>query len=60
LAAQYLTELRHTVVNLHAIERVSHYGDRLYPVRLRDRRRTELPALRSGAVRPAAALKAPR
>ena len=31
---------RHAVVNLHAIERVTHYGDRLYGVRLRDRTRT--------------------
>jgi DNA-binding LytR/AlgR family response regulator len=28
---------RHAVVNLQAIERVTHYGDRLYRVRLRDR-----------------------
>jgi hypothetical protein len=32
---------RHAVVNLHAIERVTHYGDRLYRVRLRSRRRAE-------------------
>ena len=44
----------------YAIERVTHYGDRLYRVRLRDRRGTELSAARSGAVRLAAALKAPR
>jgi hypothetical protein len=28
---------RHAVVNLQAIERVTHYGDRLYRVRMRDR-----------------------
>jgi DNA-binding LytR/AlgR family response regulator len=51
---------RHAVVNLHAIERVTHYGDRLYRVRLRDRAGSELSASRSGAVRLAAVLKAPR
>jgi DNA-binding LytR/AlgR family response regulator len=51
---------RHAVVNLHAIERVTHYGDRLYRVRLRDRAGTELTASRSGAARLAAVLKAPR
>jgi two-component system, LytTR family, response regulator LytT len=51
---------RHAVVNLHAIERLTHYGDRLYRVRLRDRLGTELTASRSGAVQLAAVLKAPR
>ena len=51
---------RHAVVNLHAIERVTHYGDRLYRVRLRDRLGTEITASRSGAVRLAAVLKTKR
>ena len=32
---------RHAVVNLQAVEHVTHYGDRLYRVRLRDRVGTE-------------------
>jgi DNA-binding LytR/AlgR family response regulator len=51
---------RHAVVNLHAIEHVIHYGDRLYRVRLRDRAGTEITASRSGAVRLAAVLKTQR
>ena len=51
---------RHAVVNLHAIEHVIHYGDRLYRVRLRDRAGTEISASRSGAVRLAAVLKTQR
>ena len=58
--APFLQIARHAVVNLHAIERVTHYGDRLYRVRLRDRAGTELTASRSGAVRLTAVLKAPR
>ena len=48
---------RHAVVNLQAIERVIHYGDRLYRVRLRDRVGTEITASRTGAARLAAVLK---
>lgn len=48
---------RHAVVNLRAIERVNHYGDRLYRVRLRDRLGTEITASRTGAARLAAVLK---
>ncbi|HEY0790449.1 MAG TPA: LytTR family DNA-binding domain-containing protein [Chthoniobacterales bacterium] len=48
---------RQAVVNLRAIERVIHYGDRLYRVRLRDRAGTEVAVSRSGAVRLAAVLK---
>jgi DNA-binding LytR/AlgR family response regulator len=48
---------RHAVVNLQAIEHVTHYGDRLYRVRLRDRVGTEITASRTGAVRLAAVLK---
>jgi DNA-binding LytR/AlgR family response regulator len=51
---------RHAVVNLQAIERVTHYGDRLYRVRLRDRASTEITASRTGAVRLSAVLKTQR
>jgi len=47
---------RHAVVNVQAVERVTHYGDRLYRLRLRDRTGTELTASRSGATRLAAVL----
>src|SRR5499427_5305294 len=40
---------RHAVVSLNAIERVTHYGDRLYRVHLHDRARTEITASRTGA-----------
>jgi DNA-binding LytR/AlgR family response regulator len=49
---------RHAVVNLQAIEHVTHYGARLYRVRLRDRLGTEITASRTGAARLAAVLKA--
>jgi DNA-binding LytR/AlgR family response regulator len=48
---------RHAIVNLQAVERVTHYGDRLYRVRLRDRAGTDITASRTGAARLAAALK---
>jgi DNA-binding LytR/AlgR family response regulator len=48
---------RHAVVNLQAIERVTHYGDRLYRVHIRDRAGTHLTASRTGAARLAAVLK---
>ena len=48
---------RHAVVNLQAIDQVTHYGDRLYRVRLRDRTGTEIAASRAGATRLAAVLK---
>jgi two-component system, LytTR family, response regulator LytT len=51
---------RHAVVNLQAIEHVTHYGDRLYRVRLRDRTGTEITASRTGAARLAAVLKTQR
>jgi DNA-binding LytR/AlgR family response regulator len=51
---------RHAVVNLQAIEHLTHYGDRLYRVRLRDRVGTEIPASRTGAARLAAVLKTQR
>jgi two-component system, LytTR family, response regulator LytT len=51
---------RHAVVNLQAVERVTHYGDRLYRVRMRDRVGTEITASRTGASRLAAVLKTQR
>ena len=51
---------RHAVVNLQAIERVTHYGDRLYRVRMRDRAGTEITASRTGATRLAVLLKTQR
>jgi two-component system response regulator LytT len=51
---------RHAVVNLQAIDRVTHYGDRLYRVRLRDRVGTEITASRTGAARLATVLKTQR
>src|SRR5262249_34985345 len=51
---------RHALVNLHAIEQVTHYGDRLYRVRLHDRTSTEISASRTGAIRLAAVLKTQR
>ena len=51
---------RHAVVNLQAIEHVTHYGDCLYRVRLRDRVGTEITASRTGAARLAAVLKTKR
>jgi DNA-binding LytR/AlgR family response regulator len=41
----------YAVVNLHAIASITHYGDRLYRVRLHDRLGTEIKASRSGAKR---------
>jgi len=51
---------RHAAVNLHAIEHLIHYGDRLYRVRLRDRAATEITASRTGAARLASVLKTQR
>jgi DNA-binding LytR/AlgR family response regulator len=51
---------RHAAVNLQAIERVIHYGDRLYRVQVRDRVSTEITASRTGAARLAAVLKTRR
>ena len=51
---------RHAIVNLQAVERVTHYGDRLYRVRLRDRVGTEIRASRTGAARLAAVLNTKR
>jgi DNA-binding LytR/AlgR family response regulator len=49
---------RNAVINLRAIEHITHYGDRLYQVRLCDRLGTRITASRTGAVRLAATLKA--
>ena len=51
---------RHAIVNLQAVELVTHYGDRLCRVRLRDRVGTEITASRTGAVRLAVVLKTKR
>jgi len=51
---------RHAVVNLRAIEKINHYGDRLYRVRLRDRLATEISASRTGAARLTAILNKER
>jgi DNA-binding LytR/AlgR family response regulator len=51
---------RHAVVNLQAIERITHYGDRLYRVQLRDRAGSEITASRTGAARLATVLKTQR
>jgi DNA-binding LytR/AlgR family response regulator len=42
---------RHAVVSLRAIDKINHYGDRLYRVVLRDRLGTEITASRTGAAR---------
>jgi two-component system, LytTR family, response regulator len=51
---------RHAVVNLWAIERVVHYGDRLYRIQLRDRSGSEIKVSRTRAARLAAVLKSQR
>jgi DNA-binding LytR/AlgR family response regulator len=42
---------RHAVVSVRAIDKITHYGDRLYRVVLRDRLGTEITASRTGAAR---------
>jgi len=59
-SAPFIQMGRHAVVNLQAIEDVTHYGDRLYRVRLRDRVGTEIKASRTGAARLAAVLNRKR
>ena len=51
---------RHAIVNLQAVERFTHYGDRLYRVRLRDRVGTKITASRTDVARLAAVLKTKR
>ena len=51
---------RHAIVNELAIELVTHHGDRLYRIQLRDRLGTEITASRKGATRLAALLKSGR
>jgi two-component system LytT family response regulator/two-component system response regulator LytT len=53
----FLRVSREAIINLQAVEEVVHYGDRLYQVRLRDRRKTRVEASRSGGSRLAALLK---
>ncbi len=48
---------RDAIVNLQSVEEVIHYGDRLYRLRLRDRKSTSVEASRSGAVRLTSFLK---
>ena len=57
-ADPFIQIARHAAVNLQAIERVVHFGDRL--LRLRDRASTEITASRTGAARLAAVLKTQR
>jgi two-component system, LytTR family, response regulator len=59
-AGSFIQIGRHAVVNLLAIERVTHYGDRLYRVWLRDRVGTEITASRTGAAGLASVLKTQR
>jgi len=53
----FLRVARESIVNLQAVEEVLHYGDRLYQVRLRDRRKTCVEVSRSSAKRLSALLK---
>ena len=53
----FLPLSRHAIVSLQGIDKVIHYGDRLYKVRLRDRCGTWLTASRSGARVLASSLK---
>jgi two-component system LytT family response regulator/two-component system response regulator LytT len=48
---------RDAIVNLQSVDEVIHYGDRLYRLRLRDRKKSSVEASRSGAVRLASLLK---
>ena len=48
---------RHAAVNPYAIAHITHYGTRLYRVRIRDRVGSEITASRAGAARLAAMLK---
>jgi len=48
---------RDAIVNLQSVEEVIHYGDRLYRLRLRDRKHTSVEASRSGAARLSSFLK---
>jgi two-component system response regulator LytT len=55
----FLRVSRETIVNLQAVDEVIHYGDRLYQMRLRDRRQTCVEVSRSAAARLSALLKPP-
>ena len=55
----FLLLARDVIVNLHAVNEVIHYGDRLYQVRLCDRSGTVVDASRTGAARLANLLKTP-
>ena len=54
---QFLRVARESIINLQAVEEVVHYGDRLYQVRLRDRRKTVVEVSRSSATRLSALIK---
>jgi DNA-binding LytR/AlgR family response regulator len=47
----FIQVARHAVVSLRAIDKINHYGDRLYRLVLRDRLGTEITASRTGAAR---------
>ena len=53
----FLRVARDAIVNLQSVAEVLHYGDRLYRLRLRDRKNTSVEASRSGAVRLSSLLK---
>ena len=56
---QFLMLSRNAIAAFHGVERVIHFGDRLYEVQLRDRMKTRIVASRSGAKRLAGLLKPP-
>lgn len=58
-APLFLDISRSAIINLQAVEKVVHFGDRLYRVQLRDRQKTHVQASRSGAQRLASVLKSP-
>jgi len=53
----FLQVSREAVVNMHAVENIVHYGDRLYQLHVRDRLNSVIEVSRSGAGRLAAYLK---
>jgi two-component system, LytTR family, response regulator LytT len=55
--APFLRVAREAIVNMEAVVEILHYGDRLYRLRLRDRRGTVVQVSRSGAQRLAPLLR---
>jgi DNA-binding LytR/AlgR family response regulator len=47
--APFFRVAREAIVNLEAVAEITHYGDRLYQLRLKDRRGTVVAVSRSGA-----------